>query len=183
MLVRHGDASGARLPHEQEVALRPRGIKQAERLGKYLGGEKFDHIYSSDMARALKTAEIVARYHPHTPFTVREDIREVHSYNISSERNYGGRHLRKRLREERARAAHFARHIFRRHRPGERILVVAHGCLISLLIASLARLHPKKCPRFGAHNTSMTVLEVWRDRKPNIVAANCIAHLPSRLVS
>ncbi len=183
MLVRHGDAGGLRLPHELKVGLTKRGQKQVKLLGRHLAREKFDHIYASDMTRALKTARAVVRHHKKTPFTVTEDIREVHSYNINHERNYGGRHLRTRLQEERGRVAKFVRHVLRSHQPGARILVVAHGCLISLLIATFGHMNAKRCFRFGASNASITVLHAWKDRQPSLLKVNDVEHLPPSLRS
>ena len=183
MIVRHGDAGGERLPGEVGVPLTPRGRKQAARLGKRLASEKFDHIYASDLERARATAEAVVPYHKGTPFTITPDIREVHSYHTNYERNYGGRHLLRRLHEEHARAERFAKMLLRKHKPGDRVLVVAHGCLIRLLVSILCGLGPKQCPVFASRNTSVTLLHVWKDRRPSIVLANCVAHLTPQLVS
>ncbi|CAG8787103.1 14616_t:CDS:2, partial [Dentiscutata erythropus] len=53
---------------------------QVELVGKRLRKLKFDHIYSSDLSRAKKTAEAIAKHHPDTPFTV--DIRLRERVNI-----------------------------------------------------------------------------------------------------
>ena len=46
-----------------DVDLDKVGIKQAELLGKYFGNWELEAIYSSQLKRALATANIIARYH------------------------------------------------------------------------------------------------------------------------
>jgi alpha-ribazole phosphatase len=66
LLIRHGETEW----NVQEVfrgridvELNETGIRQAELLAQYLSRVKIDAIYSSPLQRALKTAEIIARYH------------------------------------------------------------------------------------------------------------------------
>lgn len=37
------------------------GVKQGKQLGKHLAGVKLDAVFSSDLARAVKTAEFIAK--------------------------------------------------------------------------------------------------------------------------
>ena len=64
ILVRHGETdwnSGEIFRGRADVELNATGLRQAELLGKYLGGEKIDFVYSSPLKRAVKTAEAIAR--------------------------------------------------------------------------------------------------------------------------
>jgi probable phosphoglycerate mutase len=62
-LIRHGETVGnaARIVQLPDAALSPRGIAQAERLGRRLAVEGIALILSSDLARAMTTAEHVRR--------------------------------------------------------------------------------------------------------------------------
>jgi probable phosphoglycerate mutase len=62
-VIRHGetDSNFARVVQTPETPLNPRGILQAERLGERLAGAGIARILSSDYARALMTAEALAR--------------------------------------------------------------------------------------------------------------------------
>jgi broad specificity phosphatase PhoE len=62
-LIRHGETVGnaARIVQRPDAALSPRGIAQAERLARRLAVEGVALILSSDLARALTTAEHVRR--------------------------------------------------------------------------------------------------------------------------
>jgi len=46
-----------------DVGLNENGVRQAELLAEYLSGLKIYGVYSSPLKRALRTAEIIARYH------------------------------------------------------------------------------------------------------------------------
>ena len=62
-LIRHGETEGnaARIVQLPDAALSPRGIAQAERLAHRLAGEGIALILSSDLQRAVTTAEHVRR--------------------------------------------------------------------------------------------------------------------------
>jgi len=58
-LIRHGETEGnaSRIVQRPEIPLSPRGLAQAERLARRLAGESIARIVSSDLARAVTTAE------------------------------------------------------------------------------------------------------------------------------
>ena len=58
-LIRHGEtaSNAARVIQTPETPLSPRGIEQAERLGRRLAGAGIGRILSSDLTRARMTAE------------------------------------------------------------------------------------------------------------------------------
>jgi alpha-ribazole phosphatase len=66
LLVRHGETelnSPVRYWGSTDVALSEAGVRQAERLRDCLAKETIERIYSSDLRRALVTAEIIASNH------------------------------------------------------------------------------------------------------------------------
>jgi len=63
-LIRHGETDGnAQLRYfgHSDIRLNQNGIEQAHRLAERLSYEPIDSIYSSDLARAFETAEIIAQ--------------------------------------------------------------------------------------------------------------------------
>ena len=62
-LIRHGETVGnaARIVQRPDSPLSPRGVAQAERLARRLAPERIAQIVSSDLARALGTAERLQR--------------------------------------------------------------------------------------------------------------------------
>ena len=59
LLIRHGETPGnaARIVQRPAIPLSPRGVAQAERLARRLGGDGIARILSSDLARAVMAAE------------------------------------------------------------------------------------------------------------------------------
>lgn len=65
-LVRHGETEWnvtMQLQGHRDSSLTKLGRKQVEATAELLKGRKFDCLYSSDLRRALRTAEIVNQYH------------------------------------------------------------------------------------------------------------------------
>ena len=72
-LVRHGevvDAATRRFIGHLDVPLSPAGEAQLRALAKELASEPFKAIYSSDLSRACRSAEILAAPHGLTPGTI-----------------------------------------------------------------------------------------------------------------
>jgi probable phosphoglycerate mutase len=64
LAIRHGETewnSQGRFQGHLDSALNREGLAQAEALGEFLAGERFDLLLSSDLGRALQTARAIAR--------------------------------------------------------------------------------------------------------------------------
>src|ERR1700693_4379213 len=80
LLVRHGLTHSnvqARYSGQTDVPLTEVGERQAEAVGKRLAAEPLDVIVSSDLQRASKTADAIARHHG-LPVWHDADLRETH---------------------------------------------------------------------------------------------------------
>ena len=65
-LIRHGETAwnaDGRFQGQQNTPLNDTGRRQARIVAQALADRRFDIIYTSDLARAAETAEIVAAYH------------------------------------------------------------------------------------------------------------------------
>ncbi len=79
LLVRHGETdknSSQRYWGRTDVGLGPVGLRQAEQLRDRLAVEQIDFIYSSNMRRALATAQTVAGFH-NLPVIGCPELREI----------------------------------------------------------------------------------------------------------
>jgi alpha-ribazole phosphatase len=69
-LIRHGEIEPAaigKLIGQTDVALSGRGVEQARRLAENLSSMRLDAVYSSDLRRACRTAEIIAEHNQASP--------------------------------------------------------------------------------------------------------------------
>jgi probable phosphoglycerate mutase len=78
LLIRHGETAWnavRRLQGHIDIDLNPEGQRQAAAVARALATEKLDAIISSDLKRALQTAEAIAAHH-RVPLHVDPDLRE-----------------------------------------------------------------------------------------------------------
>ena len=64
LLIRHGETewnTAGRIQGFRDIALSERGLRQAQVLARHLEGQVLDAVYSSDLTRAMQTAEPLAR--------------------------------------------------------------------------------------------------------------------------
>lgn len=187
-LVRHGETAWnreRRFQGHQDVPLSPAGLFQAERLAQRLKSETFDAVYSSDLKRAVQTAEIVARELA-LPVVTLKGLRErfmgewegLTQEEVAARfpdwpgRIVEGKNGIESLSALQERMMNQLEHLVGLHRGG-RILAVSHGGSINAALAKVSR------GRYGPgvtrlENASLTHLvydhreEDWRVEKVNI---------------
>lgn len=79
-LVRHGQTDWnleGRYQGQSDIPLNSTGIKQARLIAEILRDEKFDAVYSSDLSRAIRTAEIITEHRNHLKINTDPRLREV----------------------------------------------------------------------------------------------------------
>ncbi|WP_426321282.1 histidine phosphatase family protein [Pseudoduganella sp. R-43] len=79
LLIRHGETAWnavRRLQGHIDILLSPTGERQADALARALAAEPLEAIISSDLGRALQTAQAVAAHHPHLPLHTDPGLRE-----------------------------------------------------------------------------------------------------------
>jgi alpha-ribazole phosphatase len=157
-LTRHGEVVNHGVYNGQtDVDITPQAIQQMERLRDLLGDKNLRAVYSSDLLRTRKGAEIIARPHGLKP-QVFPEFREVHfgrwqglNYaqvmerypadipqwlsNVEIFRIPGGESMG----EVRQRAIPKLKELIERHR-GEEIVLVCHGALNRVILADALHL-------------------------------------------
>ena len=181
MLVRHGETEWNkqhRIQGHADALLNATGIEQARRLASRLADVRIDAVYSSDVSRTRKTAEIIAEGRG---IGVRE-------FSELRERNYGRwegvtqeewqatdpegfAHWKRSpdtytppggesLDEVLARTSRAAEHIKEQHLSDDSIVVVGHGAALLVLAVHLLGLPLSYRNNFTLGNTSLSVLDV-----------------------
>jgi broad specificity phosphatase PhoE len=203
LLIRHGQSTANATgvwQGQTEFSLSEEGRMQARRVGKALAGERFDGIYSSPLARAFETAEIIARETNFAGAVVPiEGLMERHGGLLE-----GTTHAEREARnpelvdkflelpeEERwtlvgAETDEEILHRFERaisdirarHAAGGRVVVVSHGGVMRAFLRD--RFGPEVLP--GAErvaNASITRLEWVGDGRPRLTELASMHHLAS----
>lgn len=178
-LVRHGETDwnvAGRIQGWTDIPLNAAGTEQAKRLAQHFTDTQFEHIYSSDLARAKATAEAIAAHCG----------REVTSDTLLREQYFGQSEglLRDEMKkafpngcedaespeELEKRVTQVLQSISSRHSVGP-ILVTTHGGVVRAILRWLGhQLSP-------ITNTSITRLCV-KDGEFQVLTVNETPHLP-----
>lgn len=79
VLVRHGQTAwnlSKKLQGQQDIPLTKEGREQAQRLSERLKDHNFEQIFSSDLSRAIHTAQEINKHH-NLQVTIRKELREL----------------------------------------------------------------------------------------------------------
>lgn len=172
ILLRHGETewnAQGRLQGHLDSRLNAEGLRQADALARRLASESFHALYCSDLGRAVETAR---RISARTGHEVRPEVRlrerglgilegltwgdakerhpEVYAAYQAGEPGYvvpGGESLAGRL----AHAVEGLQALASRH-PGERVVVVTHGGVLSLLFRHCLGIPLQQVRRFAVLN-------------------------------
>lgn len=190
LLIRHGETAlnVARVLQPPDTPLSERGLAQAEALGRRLAREGVAAILSSDLPRALQTAQAIAM----------RTGAPIETTPLLQERNFGdwrGRPYEgmstfpltmqqappngESMPDFQARvAAAFALAVARQTARGGRLAVVTHGLVIRAVLATVRLADGVAAPEHLG-NTSLSLVEP----RPPFVASllNCTAHLDEEM--
>ncbi len=176
ILARHGETEwntrGVMQGH-LDSPLTPTGIEQAHILGRRIARIQPDHIYSSDLGRAHGTAQIIAHYYP-KPIHLDAGLREK---NVGIFQGYDWQTIKQTFSDTYRdfseadpdyaipdgesynqfiqRVVATLEQIAARH-PGERILIVSHGGIVSALFRHILGIPLSAPRRYRLKNTSIT---------------------------
>ena len=199
-IVRHGETAWNaehRVQGQLDIPLNEIGLRQAQAVGKVLGTERFDVIYSSDLSRALQTAQPTASA---LGMKILEDrnLRERH-YGIFERQTYAevkGRHSveyarfaardpdfdfggGESLTAFTARSLAALAHIAGAHESGH-VLVFTHGGVLDELYRHIQGLPARAVRDFGIPNCGLNRVEFALSRW-QIQAWADVAHLERAL--
>ena len=199
-LVRHGQSeynARGRVQGHTNSPLTPQGRAQARAAGEALKGRKVDAIYTSDLLRALQTAEEMGEVMGMEPKPV-EGLREVSLgqwegkeieeikasdprtlelwYSSPMEARIPGAEPLNAFRE---RVLSTFRELVESHPSGE-IVVVSHGGVLSVIIADVLQMSLNSLWRFRLDNASISRL-LFGLLVPKVTLLNSTAHLDGLL--
>ena len=194
-IVRHGqtdDNVSNVLQGHRDVPLNKNGWKQAEEIAMRLRNERIDCAYSSDLQRAVHTAEIIVQYHAgiqiistprlrETAFGVLEGqpievLKERDKNNIpfgSYSPEKGESWLQTQERALKVYKENFWQH------SKENVLWVTHGGVIVALLSSLFEepLNEHSMKKYKQKNCALTLVEIIAEGRKIMHCLNSTEHL------
>ncbi|WP_003541333.1 alpha-ribazole phosphatase [Desulfotomaculum nigrificans] len=196
-LVRHGETvwnSNGKFQGHTDVPLSDVGREQARALALRLSQEKIDAFYSSDLARARETAEILANPHNKSVGCL-SDLREINfgqweGLTIKEISERFGEIISKwwndplstqipsgeKLQDVVIRCNKALNEIVTKH-AGETVVIVTHGGAIRTIVASVLGLDLKNYAKLRMDNVSLTILEYYEPGKAILKLYNDTCHL------
>ena len=194
--IRHGQTlwnKELKYQGHSDIALSAEGLQQAERVARRLRREPFTAIYSSDLSRALVTAEKVAEHHS-LPVVTMPEFREVgfgeweglkydqiyagwsaeidKFFRYPSQVNIPGGETFHAVKERIDRGL---RQLRERH-DGECIAVVTHGGAIRTILCSALDIPLDALWSFRQDNTAVNIVE-YEERHNIIRLVNDVNHI------
>jgi probable phosphoglycerate mutase len=199
-IVRHGETAWNaehRVQGQLDIPLNETGLRQAQAVGKVLGAERFDVIYSSDLSRAMQTAQPTASALGMKVLQDR-DLRERH-YGMFERQTYAevkGRHSAEyarfaardpdfdfgggeSLKDFSARSIAAVSKLAKLHE-GQHVLVFTHGGVLDELYRHVNGLPVSSARNFGIPNCGLNRVEFALSRW-QIQAWADVAHLERAL--
>ena len=164
------------------------GKEQAKKLAKRLKGERFDIIFSSDLARAVDTAKEVAKFHPRTPLKFTKELRERFLGDLqgkiappdwkSKKWNLrASRELNAETPKEMSIRAKKILDILKKEYFGKNVLLVTHGGISQQLIRNILKKPMKDIEDLKMGNTAITIFEFDENKNPLLKLLGDTKHL------
>jgi broad specificity phosphatase PhoE len=174
LIVRHGTTepnAKRRFTGHSDVDLNPEGLNQVGKLRNRLAGEKIDTVYSSDLKRAVRTAEIICSGHGAEIEICPGDAEGLTYQEISERYPELGKFISgfkpeltfpngEGFTDLTARADEFLNRIDRQAED-RNVLIVSHGGMLRTLVCRLLKLDQIHWSKFRFDNASLSIVDVY----------------------
>lgn len=193
-LIRHGETEGGEVKRYKgtiDVPLSEKGVKQMERVAEYLRRvTSLKAIYTSNLSRALKSAEIIAEPHSLNPIVVPDlrernfglwegmsfdEIREKYPREFDA---WAGNPLKfspmggETTLEMQKRVINALDEIIRNHN-GEHIAIVSHGGVNRIILCHILDIPLENIFRIEQDYGALNIIEFW-DGYPVVTLMNYV---------
>tara|TARA_Y100000310_G_scaffold345532_1_gene466141 strand:- start:6818 stop:7438 length:621 start_codon:yes stop_codon:yes gene_type:complete len=192
IIVRHGQTEfnlKGFVQGQSDVPLNDTGKEQAQRVALKLQNEKINIAFSSDLPRALETAEAIMKYHPNVKLQLSELLREVKAGELEGTKksdddrkiNWTQYYKAKdgeSFFEGQERMIKFYKEILEKHL-GETVLLVSHGGVMgSFFIHLLGKdLIWENYVDLRHKNCAYSIVEIDEDLIHKVIVYNETSHL------
>lgn len=176
VFIRHAEKE--KMGEKEDTGLSKKGIKQAKNLAKRLNKEIFHEIYSSDLQRAIETANIVSK-ELNLPQKKDASLNEFESNLLKIEREKWSEKDKSQYNALKS----FLENLTKKSDENKRVLIIAHGITNRLILAILLELELKNLIRFRLLETGISEV-YWMPKFKNwrLKYWNDVSHQPKELV-
>jgi broad specificity phosphatase PhoE len=187
-LIRHGETFGNVLKiiqgqkESKYSLLNKKGLLQVKKLGERFKDVHIDFVYSSDLIRAVDTANEILKFHPKLKLKIDKLLRERYfgkyeGKHYSDDFNWDNLPLdieSNTLLQKRAKD--FLDKIYKKHKD-KTVIVVSHGAIKREFLKIFKNVPPEEWIDISPKNTSVSFIEFNEDKSQNIHLVNCTKHL------
>ncbi len=197
-LFRHGEVHEKHRKYlygQMDVELSPKGIKQSIRVGKYLKKTPIDHVYSSDLIRALTLGREISRHKDLQP-RLDPRLRERHfgdwqgkpwdkiaeEYPEEVEKYLESRHTVRAPGESesfidvQSRVLPFVQEVLTKHR-GEKVAITAHSGPVRIILADALGLPLGSIFTFDQDYCAMNIVDYFESGRTRVRTLNAVHFL------
>ncbi len=196
-LVRHGETDwnkNLKYQGHRDIPLSDEGIAQARKIALRLSTEKFDSAYASDLSRAMQTAQIITSFHQLEVMALPE-LRETNfglweglTYREIDEQFHDiMKGWRSNPRETKIPGGESLGEVADRcwaglnrvldENPGGNVLVVAHGGIIRIAVATVLGMNLNEYWKIRQDNVSLNIIEFYGNDRAIVCLLNDTNHL------
>jgi serine/threonine-protein phosphatase PGAM5 len=177
-LVRHGEYDWNHQPSPLK-GLTPLGVQQARFTAQRLRSVTATAIYSSDLMRAIETAEIIGGVLEGVPYEKDSGLRECYLASptlsdVPLELIQAG---------EKQAASAFSKYLCPTREGEKNEIIVSHGNLIRYLASRVLGGSPDSWSRMRTFNCGITQIAVESDGRLWLVSYNDVGHLPAEFIT
>ncbi|MBW2991220.1 histidine phosphatase family protein [Candidatus Woesearchaeota archaeon] len=180
---------------QKDYELTELGFEQAKRIALRLRSEKIDFAYSSDLSRAIATAEEILKFHPKTKLACLKELREQkkgfyegksHKILYSAlkkagvpyyEFDFNGGETSIKVQD---RMKLFYNNILNKH-IDKTVLVVTHGGPMTTLLLFLLNKDFKDYKKYCPTNASISLIKINNSKQVKTKILNSTDHLISNI--
>jgi broad specificity phosphatase PhoE len=197
-IVRHGETDENRngiIQGQLDTFLNEDGIEQARRVAEALRDIPFDVAFTSDLSRAVKTAEMIVLYHPEVQLQKIEALRERYMGDLQGKKNsrFSDHSSIEKTELFYSRAVSWWNTSILQYlgdlptrKDPYNVLIVSHGGWIGTLVRTLInsrKLKTKEGVFVGnCFNTSVATIEIETNGTATVVKYGDISHLIRKVV-
>jgi alpha-ribazole phosphatase len=180
LLIRHGQTDwniARRFQGQSDVPLNQTGKKQAQALAERLSSQHIDALYSSDLQRALETANIIRKSECHSDPRLREinfgdwegltynEIKEKYPDALTERENDIYKNAPpdgETLEQLCERVQSMLDELYAKHKD-QTVLIVAHGGVLQILLCLALNLKPTMYWQFHLSTASLSEIAFYPD--------------------